>query len=469
MGLFDLSEISFFELDRLFSQSERQLKKKRDRRRRKERKNGAAESSSPERSRSPPRRGQLRTGGRSLPNTGGFVGKVERVERSIVVTGVPAGADEKTLFRHYSKCGQITDLMCVYGPRGDRTGVAILSFEQDEHVARAVGLPAPFNEILGQPVQAKRADVQMPKISNQPQRALTRQQFTQQVLTGLKGGTAESGPNMRKLHIKNLRSVVREEDLRSIFKPFGDFEEFRMGTQECHITFRNSNDAQDAMTSMQGFQLVGQELQITLMSVTVQPVPPPPPEPPKPKAMAAMNLKSDSDFGSTGVSASNVHNRIELMKKLTQSHSAQGIPTVVGLAVPSESLPTAPPVAAPSLSNSLPPAPKAGSSSSRTLLLQNMFTSSKVDMQKEPRFYDEIREDTHDECAKFGKVVHISVDPRGTGGLIYVLYESPQQRLAAEMALNGRWFEGKKIMAFGIDDSIWQDLAAQTQAATAAA
>jgi len=41
--------------------------------------------------------------------------------------------------------------------------------------------------------------------------------------------------------------------------------------------------------------------------------------------------------------------------------------------------------------------------------------------------------------------------------------------MAGEMALNGRWFEGKKIIAMGIDDSIWQDLAAQTQAATQSA
>jgi hypothetical protein len=35
------------------------------------------------------------------------------------------------------------------------------------------------------------------------------------------------------------------------------------------------------------------------------------------------------------------------------------------------------------------------------------------------------------------------------GGLIYVLYETPQQRLAGELALNGAWFEGKKITATG--------------------
>jgi len=39
--------------------------------------------------------------------------------------------------------------------------------------------------------------------------------------------------------------------------------------------------------------------------------------------------------------------------------------------------------------------------------------------------------------------------PAVDAGLIYVLYETPQQRLAGELALNGAWFEGKKITATG--------------------
>merc|ERR1719433_660791 len=126
--------------------------------------------------------------------------------------------------------------------------------------------------------------------------------------------------------------------------------------------------------------------------------------------------------------------------------------------------PPAPTAAAATTNSSVPPTPKPGTAVSRTLLLQNMFAPSSVNLRKDPKFYDEIREDTHDECAKFGKVLHVTVDPRGATGLIYVLYETPQQRMAAELALNGRWFEGKKIVALGIDDSIWQALAAQAQA-----
>merc|ERR1712217_867786 len=135
----------------------------------------------------------------------------------------------------------------------------------------------------------------------------------------------------------------------------------------------------------------------------------------------------------------------------------------VGLAAPGSAPTPAMGPANPALAT-MPPTPKPGTPLSRTLLLQNMFTPSTVNLQKDPKFYEEIREDTHDECAKFGKVLHITVDPRGSTGLIYVLYDSPQQRMAAEMSLNRRWFEGKKIVAMGIEDTIWQDLAAQAQA-----
>merc|ERR1711920_152806 len=124
---------------------------------------------------------------------------------------------------------------------------------------------------------------------------------------------------------------------------FGDFDKFEMGIQECWITFQNHNDAQDAMTSMQGFQLVGQELQITMQAVPValppQMVMPPPPP--------GIDLKSDSDFGATGAAGSNpLHTRIELMKKLLNQHSDKGVPTVVGLGVGANAQKPAPTTAA---------------------------------------------------------------------------------------------------------------------------
>lgn len=353
----------------------------------------------------------------------------------------------------------------------EATGTVIIEFGEDEAVARACALPPPHNEIEGVAVQAKRADAQITKVNPAPKRMMTRQQFTQQVLSGIKAGGSggDQGPNMRKLHVKNLRPVVTEEDMRGIFKPFGEFESFSMGSQECWITFKNHNDAQDAMASMQGFQLVGQELQLSVLiadTALALVVPPAAPVPPPPETIADA-MKSDTDFGATGGGGPNALNsRIELMKKLMSSHQQQGVPTVVGGTGPAPltgaPLSAAVAAAAAAAAATMPPTPKPGGPASRTLLLQNMFTPSAVNLRKDPRFYEEIREDTHDECAKFGKVLHVTVDPRGSAGLIYVLYETPRQREAAELALNGRWFEGKKIVAMGIDDTMWQALAGQS-------
>lgn len=373
--------------------------------------------------------------------------------------GVKEGVEEKVLFGYFSKCGEVHDIKILRNRYDNVTGIAIVEFESEESVNHASNL-LDGQMLNGHVLNIKRADTQLVKSNPAPKRMMTRQQFTQQVLSGLKTGTgAETGPNMRKLHIKNLRPVVTEDDMRGIFKPFGTFEAFEMGGQECWITFQNQSDAQDAMSSMQGFQLVGQELQISVLSAVVAAPEEKPAEPKKPELI---DFKTDTDWGASGASLNNVTNRMEIMKKLLSSHSQQGVPTVVGLTAPTPGQ-TAPPAASPNPLATMPPAPKAGTSISRTLLLQNMFTPSSINLQKDPRFYEEIREDTHDECAKFGKVLHVTVDPRGSTGLIYVLFEGAPQRSQAELALNGRWFEGKKIIATGIDDSIWQMLAAQAQ------
>lgn len=462
-----LGELSFFELDKLFSESARSIKRKIQRKRRKNKKLNVEEAieviKSPSRSRSPP---QKRLRFAKVPIFGGFTGNVDNINKAIVVSGVPASVDERAVWLHFSRCGIVSDVKMLINRREVRTGVAIVEFNEDEAVARACMLGPGQNELFGLPLQVKRADAQLAKGQPAPKKMMTRSQFTQQVLSGLKteGGpkTPADAPSMRKLHIKNLRPVVTEDDMRGIFKPFGEFEDFKMGSQECWITFQNHNDAQDAMGSMQGFQLVGQELQITMQSIEVTPVPALP-APPKPETLGEQMAK-DTDFGSGNADATG---RVELMKKLMES---QGIPAVAGSGAnlpppppPASGVPVPPPPPSASGAEALPPTPKPGGPTARTMLLQNMFSPTNVNLSKDPRFYEEIREDTHEECSKFGKVLHVTVDPRGNTGLIYVLYESPAQRQAAELALNGRWFEGKKILAAGIDDSIWQALAAQAQ------
>lgn len=492
--LIDVAEVSFFELDALFARSQTALRRKLRRRRLKGREE-AAGGDNRGRSRSPGGRaarglvggwanhGSEGRGG--LPPFGGFTGKVGNVEKTVVVQECPAGVDERALWTHFAQCGVVSDVHILRDTHGVMTGVVLVEFDTEEAVARSiVTAGTPQGEIFGVVPKLSKASDQIPKGSGGPKRmVMTRQQFTQQVLSGFKSGGNPSpdAASMRKLHIKNLRPVVTEDDMRGIFKPFGEFEDFRMGEQECWITFKTHGDAQDATSSMQGFQLVGQELQITAQpAISATTVPPPPP--PTSDILLSnilgkqagvkrdtsaedanyLDLKHDTDFEVSVGGAT----RADLMRKLMRGHAQGNIPTIIGGITGVQGGVSVPPpgscAATVSPAAAVPPLTRPGGAQCKTMLLQNMFNPAAVNLQKEPRFYEELREDTTDECTKFGKVEHVTVDPRGPGS-IYVLYEAPSMRVAAENALNGRWFEGKKILAQGIDDSIWQALAAQAQ------
>lgn len=77
-------------------------------------------------------------------------------------------------------------------------------------------------------------------------------------------GDAE--PSMRKLHVENLRPEITAKDVRHIFQRFGALESFEMGNRECWMVFPSNRNAKDALKSMQGFQLEGQDLQIEIQS-----------------------------------------------------------------------------------------------------------------------------------------------------------------------------------------------------------
>jgi len=435
----DFSSINFIELDRLFEKSSRALKRKK----RKQRERGG---------RSQSRSGSPQHKKSNAPGVGGYAGfssKIGCIEKTIVVTSVPADADERILFAHFSTCGTVEDVMITRNRHGTPTGVAIVEFALEEAVLRACSLLPPYNTIMGVLVQMKRADSAMTVSALAKHRQL--KQLEQAAPAPLP--VDPSLANAKKLHITNLRSIVTEEDMRGIFKPFGTIDRIQMAKEECWITFINTSDARDAMGSMQSFSLVGQELRIALVG-------PDSGMPALTNRADPNSIERDTDFGATkrDKDADAATERLKLMAKLIDS---RGQPFTPG-AVPNiiDMTKGWPPV---------PPPARPGGPQTRTLLLQNMFNSKEVDLVKEPKFFHEIKEDTEEEVKKFGKVLHIVVDPRGGVGSIYVCFDQTSMRDAAVNALNGRWFEGKKITAMAIDDAIWQALQAQLSNATGGA
>lgn len=70
----------------------------------------------------------------------------------------------------------------------------------------------------------------------------------------------------------------------------------------------------------------------------------------------------------------------------------------------------------------------------------------------------ELEDDVKMECeAKYGKVVHISLDPNSQGE-IYIKFEKVSGGEKAIQGLNGRFFGGRRISASPVVDAVYASL-----------
>ena len=86
------------------------------------------------------------------------------------------------------------------------------------------------------------------------------------------------------------------------------------------------------------------------------------------------------------------------------------------------------------------PGPITGLPSS-CLLIKNMFDPAK---ETEKDWDLDIRDDTEDECNKFGRVKHCAVD-KTSAGHCFVAFDTPAAASAAAKSLHGRWFSQRMI------------------------
>lgn len=91
---------------------------------------------------------------------------------------------------------------------------------------------------------------------------------------------------------------------------------------------------------------------------------------------------------------------------------------------------------------------------SNVIVLLQMVTQDELLDDQE---YNDIKEDVHDECSKYGQVEAVVIprpgyDPTGVGK-VYVKFDSVESATAARDALAGRKFDSRTVVAqFYSDD-----------------
>ncbi|KAL2937042.1 RNA-binding protein 39 [Bienertia sinuspersici] len=284
----------------------------------------------------------------------------------------------------------------------------------------------------------------------------------------------------RRLYVGNLVPNITEEQLRVVFESFGTIELVQLPRDEAglckgfaFVQFARLEDAKSAQVLNGQLDIGGRVMKVS--AVTDQPG----------MQDAATNGDLDDDEG--GGLSLNASSRALLMQKLDRSGTGTSVTGSLatsgvnssGLSVASAPMPGSAPgdssLVAPPAQPSVYPLgglPGAGLSAplgtgtlsmadtmgvpSECLLLKNMFDPN---VETEPDFDLDIKDDVRDECAKFGSLKHIFVDKfvsyavsvftwsRHTEGFVYLKFDNAQAAMNAQRALHGRWFAGKMISA----------------------
>eukprot|EP00960_Hanusia_phi_P075461 768429-Hanusia_phi.AAC.13 len=331
----------------------------------------------------------------------------DRDMRTIFVAQVARKADERDLFQFFSEAGKVVDVRIIKDTQTRRSkGIAYVEFEKQEQCVAAVQMSGQL--LCGFPVvvQASQAE------KNQAAR--------------LAAQVAGELDLPAKLSVENLHMDIAEDDLQTLFSPFGKVLSVRINkdhgrsTGKGVVEFKTLQDAQKAVAHLNGFDLAGKALNVRIIQSAGS------------GYTGSMNsgggpateMLDDNEIGGVHVSAQSRHS---LMQKLARG-DAQLTSAVPNSLMSGALQPSKP-------ANAIP---NGQSQPSVFMVLVNMFDPAK---ETEPDFHIEIQDDVKEECeAKFGKttllerfevpkscsgrVIQVVADRKHPNGLVYVRFDS---------------------------------------------
>jgi RNA recognition motif-containing protein len=286
---------------------------------------------------------------------------------------------------------------------------------------------------------------------------------------------ASSSAAFTRLYVGSVPFTVSEDDLMTIFKPFGDIISLQLqresGTGRSRgygfIEFANHECAKKAL-DLNGLILAGRSLKVNLASssgpstmanqaviaaqqqqsaLTSSVVPLPGPAGAAATAMSDMlsgEMSGELDEGRDGGLAMNASQRAMLMQRLSRGQDMGGaVPSAVQTSSGSDGGPA---VLGSVLSTNFNQPCNTTTEQTPCLLIGNMFDPV-AEARVNPSFELELAEDVRDEVSsKYGTIKHLFVD-KASQGLVYLAFEDASSASNAKNGLNGRWFGGNCISA----------------------
>jgi RNA recognition motif-containing protein len=281
------------------------------------------------------------------------------------------------------------------------------------------------------------------------------------------GAPAPVSGLFKRLYVGSVPFTVSEDDLMTIFRPFGEIVSFQLqreaGTGRSRgygfVEFAAHESAKKAL-DLNGLVIAGRSLKVNLASATNIPSASLPSLPqgstvplPGPAGRSTAessnhgDLSGELDDGRDGGLAMNASQRALLMQRLSRGEDmGTATDSVAGHSTQDGQTPDA---ALPPISYNTPC--QTTTESSRCLLLSNMFDPV-AELKGSSNFELEVAEDVRDEVStKYGPVKHLFVD-KYSRGLVYITLDSIAASSVAKAGLNGRWFGGNRVTAEFVDE-----------------
>jgi len=341
-------------------------------------------------------------------------------QRTVFVSQLVMKADERIVKKFFEKVGKVKQVIMIRDKYTNRhKGFAYVEMAQLDAIPLVLMIHNTVPDFQKFPILIKASEAEKNFLAKQESAA-----------------AASSSAAMVKdrLYVGNLHELIGEDDLREVLKNFGSIDSVKVTRDETgkskgygFVKFARAEEAENALTKLdqQGLELMGKVLKVGFVNDA-------------PNGNTPGNWKLDDDEGKTGVTLDS-NSRLALMQRL-------GGGTMDGAPMPGLPImpPVLPPMPIPPLPVPLPTPtlPLVAGLPSCAIKINNMFDPA---TETEVGWELDIKEDTEQECSKFGTVTFSHVDNVSPGGIVYVVFNNQNSAAQATTHLHGRWFAGRTI------------------------
>jgi len=318
--------------------------------------------------------------------------ETQRDRRTVFCRQLAMRLEPQELRVFCEQAGPVRDVRIVYDRISRRSkGVAYVEFCEEETVPRAVALSG--QKLLGIPIVIEITETEKNRLAEEAATAARLVKLQEQLTAAVSN----------RLQVEGLPPGLGEMEVKQVFDPFGPILSIQLhsgqrGSNMAIVQYRHPKDALQASEHMNGFELVGRRISVTLIEGTFT-------QPPEKRHPAEEREDDDDD----------VLDRDEpdiIAEQLKQARESSLLRTMTA----------------------------------STLSCVHLVGMYDPKTEKGSEWHLEVAAEVKDECKKFGRVVEVRV-PRTAAGDVFVQFEDVDSAASAAKSLQGRWFGGKQIQA----------------------